>query len=150
MAADGAHLSVERRALRPVDWRMLLAIALGTILNPLNSSMVAVALVDIHTDFRTDIGTSTWMVSAFYLTGAVAQPLMGRLADLLGARRVFLTGVSVAAVGCAVAPLSHPCDGWSQLVPSRPSQPRPRSRPVSDCFARQAASASRPARSRFS
>ena len=74
MAADGAHLSVERRALRPVDWRMLLAIALGTILNPLNSSMVAVALVAIHTDFRIDIGTSTWMVSAFYLTGAVGQP----------------------------------------------------------------------------
>jgi MFS family permease len=98
---------------------MLLAIALGTILNPLNSSMVAVALVAIHTDFRIDIGTSTWMVSAFYLTGAVGQPLMGRLADLLGARRVFLTGVSVAAVVCAVAPLS-PTFGW--LVAARAVQ----------------------------
>jgi MFS family permease len=98
---------------------MLLAIALGTILNPLNSSMVAVALVAIHTDFHIDIGTSTWMVSAFYLTGAVGQPLMGRLADLLGARRVFLTGVSVAAVVCAVAPLS-PTFGW--LVAARAVQ----------------------------
>jgi MFS family permease len=98
---------------------MLLAIALGTILNPLNSSMVAVALVAIHTDFRIDIGTSTWMVSAFYLTGAVGQPLMGRLADLLGARRVFLTGVSVAAVVCALAPLS-PTFGW--LVAARAVQ----------------------------
>jgi MFS family permease len=98
---------------------MLLAIALGTILNPLNSSMVAVALVAIHTDFRIDIGTSTWMVSAFYLTGAVGQPLMGRLADLLGARRVFLTGVSVAAVVCALAPLS-PTFAW--LVAARAVQ----------------------------
>jgi MFS family permease len=98
---------------------MLLAIALGTILNPLNSSMVAVALVAIHSDFHIDIGTSTWMVSAFYLTGAVGQPLMGRLADLLGARRVFLTGVSVAAVVCALAPLS-PTFGW--LVAARAVQ----------------------------
>jgi MFS family permease len=98
---------------------MLLAIALGTILNPLNSSMVAVALVAIHADFRVDIGTSTWVVSAFYLTGAVGQPLMGRLADLLGARRVFLTGVSVAAVVCALAPLA-PTFGW--LVAARAVQ----------------------------
>jgi MFS family permease len=85
---------------------MLFAIALGTILNPLNSSMIAVALVAIHSDFHISIGTSTWLISAFYLTGAVGQPLMGRLADLLGARRVFLSGVAVAAAVCAVAPLA--------------------------------------------
>ena len=98
---------------------MMLAISLGVILNPLNSSMVAVALVAIHHDFRIDIGTSTWMVSAFYLTGAVGQPLMGRLADLFGARRVFLTGVAAAGVVCALAPLS-PTFGW--LVAARAVQ----------------------------
>jgi MFS family permease len=98
---------------------MLVAIALGTILNPLNSSMIAVALVAVHDDFHVSIGTSTWLVSAFYLVGAVGQPLMGRLADLLGGRRVFLTGVTLAAVVCAVAPLS-PSFGW--LVAARAVQ----------------------------
>lgn len=98
---------------------MMLAISLGVILNPLNSSMVAVALVAIHSDFHIDIGTSTWLVSAFYLTGAVGQPLMGRLADLLGARRVFLTGVAAAAVVCGLAPLS-PTFGW--LIAARAVQ----------------------------
>ncbi|HVH63175.1 MAG TPA: MFS transporter [Candidatus Dormibacteraeota bacterium] len=93
----------------------MIAIALGTILNPLNSSMIAVALVPIHTAFRIDIGTSTWLVSAFYLTGAVGQPLMGRLADLLGARRVFLGGVSLACIVCAIAPLA-PSFGWLVAV----------------------------------
>lgn len=83
-----------------------MAIALGTILNPLNSSMVAVALVAIHQDFHVSIGTSTWLISAFYLTGAVGQPLMGRLADLVGPRRVFLSGLGVAAVVSAVAPFA--------------------------------------------
>lgn len=99
--------------------RMLVAIALGTILNPLNSSMIAVALVAVHDDFRVSIGTSTWLVSAFYLVGAVAQPLMGRLADLLGARRVFISGVGLAAIVCALAPLS-PSFGW--LVAARATQ----------------------------
>ena len=102
-----------------MGWRVLVAIALGTILNPLNSSMIAVALVAVHSDFRIDLGTSTWLVSAFYLTGAVGQPLMGRLADVLGARRVFLSGVTLAAVVCAVAPFA-PGFGW--LVAARALQ----------------------------
>ena len=98
---------------------MLVAIALGTILNPLNSSMIAVALVAVHSDFHIDLGTSTWLVSAFYLTGAVGQPLMGRFADLLGARRVFLSGVTLAAFVCAAAPFA-PGFGW--LVAARALQ----------------------------
>jgi len=99
--------------------KLLTAIALGTILNPLNSSMIADALVAVHTDFHVSIGTSTWLVSGFYLVGAVAQPLMGRLADLLGGRRVFVSGVALAAVVCALAPLS-PSFGW--LVAARAVQ----------------------------
>ena len=96
--------------------RVVLAIVLGTLLNPLNSSMIAVALVTLHHDFGVDLGTSTWLISGFYLAGAVGQPLMGRLADLFGARRVFLTGLTVAFLVAIAAPLS-PTFGW--LVAAR-------------------------------
>src|SRR6266566_9593904 len=97
--------------MRPISRRVILAIVLGTLLNPLNSSMIAVALVTLHHDFGVDLGTSTWLISGFYLAGAVAQPLMGRIADIFGARRVFLGGLSVACVVAFLAPLS-PSFGW--------------------------------------
>lgn len=99
-----------------VPRRVVFAIVLGTLLNPLNSSMIAVALVTLHHDFGVDLGTSTWLISGFYLAGAVGQPLMGRLADLLGARRVFLTGLTVAFLVSIAAPFS-PTFGW--LVAAR-------------------------------
>ncbi len=99
-----------------VPKRVVFAIVLGTLLNPLNSSMIAVALVTLHHDFGVGLGTSTWLISGFYLAGAVGQPLMGRLADLLGARRVFLSGLTVAALVALAAPLS-PSFGW--LVAAR-------------------------------
>src|ERR1700674_4564225 len=92
--------------MRGVRWRVIVPIVLGTLLNPLNSSMIAVALVTLHHDFNVDLGTSTWLVSAFYLTGGVGQPLMGRLADLLGPRRVFLTGLALVGLVALLAPLS--------------------------------------------
>jgi MFS family permease len=102
--------------MRATGWRLMVPIVLGTTLNPLNSSMVAVALVAFHQDFHVTLGTATWLVSAFYLTGAVGQPLMGRLADLLGARRVFVAGLAVVVMVAVLAPLA-PNFGW--LVAAR-------------------------------
>jgi MFS family permease len=91
------------------------AILLGTLLNPLNSSMIAVALVRLRDDFAVTLATASWLVSAFYIAAAVGQPLMGRLADLLGPRRVFCAGwVLVGATG-ALAPLV-PSFGWLVAV----------------------------------
>jgi len=102
-------------AREPVDPnvppRMLATIALATLLNPLNSSMIAVALVPIQAAFHAGIADATWLISGFYLAGAVGQPLMGRLADQFGPRRVFTTGLALAAVTGALAPMA-PSIGW--------------------------------------
>lgn len=78
----------------------------GTLLNALNSSMIAVALVSMERDFHSGVATATWLISAFYIAAAVAQPLMGKLADRFGPRRVFVTGLSVVLVVSAVSPLA--------------------------------------------
>jgi len=81
-------------------------VVLGTLLNALNSSMIAVALVAIGHAFHAG-SEVVWLVSGLYLTAAVAQPTMGRLTDLLGPRRIFCLGlviVGVSAVGASFAP----------------------------------------------
>ncbi len=79
------------------------ALCLGTVLNPLNSSMIAVALVDFQDEFALGIATVTWVITAFYLCSAAMQPVMGRFADRFGARRLFVGGMVLVAVTCALA-----------------------------------------------
>jgi len=90
---------------------MVGAIALGTLLNPLNSSMIAVALISLHSYFGISVATVTWLVSGFYLAAAVGQPLMGRFADLFGPRRIFCSGMLLVCVTSALAPWV-PAFGW--------------------------------------
>src|SRR5215831_4731474 len=108
---DAADAAQSARPARRPELRLIGAMLAGTLLNPLNSSMIAVALVLIQADFRVSVATASWLLSGFSLAAAVAQPLMGRFADLFGPRRVFCTGLLVVGVASALAPLA-PALGW--------------------------------------
>jgi MFS family permease len=88
------------------DARLVAAVATGTILNPLNSSMIAVALVPIAADFGAGTTTSTWLISGFFLAAAIAMPLMGRFADLFGPKRTFVTGLALVGISGAIGTIA--------------------------------------------
>ncbi len=81
------------------DRRLAPPLLLGSVLNPINSTMLAVALVPIGTALGEPPSRTAWLVSALYLTTAIGQPVVGRLVDLFGPRRLYL--VATALVGVA-------------------------------------------------
>jgi predicted MFS family arabinose efflux permease len=94
-----------------VPTRIAVSVALGTLLNPLNSSMIAVGLVALQGEFHVSLATSTWLISSFYLAASVGQPVMGRLADRYGPRRIFISGLALVGV-TGILVLFAPGFGW--------------------------------------
>jgi MFS family permease len=94
-------LSVTSGKLRvPFGFRFVAPLALGSTLNPINSTMIATALVPIANSFHASVADAGWLIAGLYLASAIAQPTMGRLADLFGARRIYLISLFlVAAAG---------------------------------------------------
>ncbi|WP_036319389.1 MFS transporter [Microbispora sp. ATCC PTA-5024] len=89
------------------DRRLLPPMLLGSVLNPINSTIISVALVPIGTALGAPVSQTAWLVSALYLATALGQPVVGRLVDIFGPRRLFLlsTGlIGVAGVAGALAP----------------------------------------------
>ncbi|MFZ3554412.1 MFS transporter [Streptomyces sp. BH055] len=78
--------------------------------------MISTALVAIGHDFGIGAADTAWLISVLYLASAVAQPVLGKLADTLGPRRVFLAGLVVVCVSGVVGALA-PAFGW--LIVSR-------------------------------
>jgi nicotinamidase-related amidase/predicted MFS family arabinose efflux permease len=79
---------------------------LGSILNPVNSSMIAVALVPIGIALGAPPAETAWLVSALYLATAIGQPVTGRLVDLYGPRRLYLAGAALVGIAGIVGALA--------------------------------------------
>ncbi|MHC3467169.1 MFS transporter [Streptomyces sp. 7R007] len=80
------------------DRRLIAPMLVGSVLNPVNSSMIAVTLVPIGTAFGAPPARTAWLVSALYLATAVGQPVVGRLVDMYGPRRLYLLGTALVGV----------------------------------------------------
>lgn len=88
------------------DRRLIVPIILGAILNPINSTMLAVALVPIGIAFGAPAAETSWLVTGLYLATAVGQPVVGRLIDLYGPRRLYLAGSVLIGAGGVLGTLA--------------------------------------------
>ncbi|CAL9629696.1 MFS transporter [Streptomyces sp. enrichment culture] len=101
---SGARPAVPNRDIaisqdRAFSWRFTTPLFIGSALNPVNSSLIATALVPIAHGIGVPIGQTAALVTALYLASAIAQPTAGKAAEVLGPRRVFLAGTILVAVG---------------------------------------------------
>ncbi|WP_329129029.1 MFS transporter [Streptomyces sp. NBC_01476] len=84
---------------RPFGPRFVAPMFIGSALNPINSSVIATALVSIAAAMGVPVGRTSILISSLYLTSAIAQPTAGRLSEEFGPRRVFLVGIVIVLAG---------------------------------------------------
>ena len=93
-----------RRQPRPTA--VLLVAAFGAFLAFLDSTIVNIAFPAIQRYFHSDIGSLSWVLNAYNIAFAALLVVGGRLADLLGRKRMFIYGMVLFTTTsglCAVA-----------------------------------------------
>ena len=87
-------------------WWVFAAVAMGTLTSVINHGGMSVALPTIAQYFDADLSTVQWVVIAEGLTISALLLPMGRLSDIVGRRRIYITGLVIfisAAVLAAAA-----------------------------------------------
>ncbi|MEX5635428.1 MFS transporter [Parafrankia sp. FMc2] len=105
--AGGAVPSTGQRGSRAV----FPVLALVVVAVNLPQSVVVPVLPGLQESYGSDPVTVTWLITGFLLSSAVATPLMGRLADTYGQRRILAAALIVLSAGCLGASLA-PSIGW--------------------------------------
>ncbi|MDN5284242.1 MAG: Major facilitator superfamily 1 [Mucilaginibacter sp.] len=101
---------------QPIPWKFMLPLVLSAMMNPLNSTMLATALVTLCNSFKITIGDGAILIASLYVTATVAQPFMGRLADIYSPKKINAIGTYLVLLASAVG-IAAPNLGW--LIVSR-------------------------------
>ncbi len=97
--------------MTPPPRALIVVLALAGITVSLQQTFVIPLLPHLPELLHTTPGNASWAVTATLVAGAVSIPIAGRLADMLGKRRVLLWCLSLLVTGSAVAALSTSL-GW--------------------------------------
>src|SRR4029078_2128550 len=112
----------EGSQLDPRRWIALAVIVAAQFMVVLDVAIVNVALPSIRTDLHFSRESLQWVITAYSIFFGGVLLLGGRLADLLGRRRLFMAGLALFTVssllagiawsagcmiGCIFAPVQH-------------------------------------------
>jgi EmrB/QacA subfamily drug resistance transporter len=97
-------------------WSVMLVAGSGIYMVTLDSGIVNVALPVLTAEFHTALNTAQWVILGYLLCITALLLPAGRLADMLGRKRVFLVGFLLFAGSSALCGLA-PSIGW--LVAAR-------------------------------
>ena len=100
-------------------WLALIVLCLGDLMIVLDTTIVNVALPSIRADLHFSAASLAWVVNAYLLTFGGSLLLGGRLGDLFGHRRLFLSGIALFTLASLVCGLSQ---SQAQLVAARAVQ----------------------------
>lgn len=87
-----------------VTLTILSTIALGF---SLQQSLVVPALTTIQLDLGASATSTTWLVTGFLLSSSIATPIIGRLGDMYGRKRVMLLSLVVLSASTVLAAMAQ-------------------------------------------
>ncbi len=86
--------------------RLLPSVLLAVVGFSMSMTIVSAALPTIAEDLHSSTQTLSWAVTGLFLAMAIGTPIMGRIGDIHGHRKVLLVGAAVLTIGtflCAFA-----------------------------------------------
>jgi MFS family permease len=87
-------------------WKVLAVLASLATMAMYAETMLIPAIPDLIRDFDVSYSMSSWILTAYLISGAVMTPIAGKLADIYGKKKVLLGILAVYIIGLAMAGFS--------------------------------------------
>jgi EmrB/QacA subfamily drug resistance transporter len=91
----------------PRRWFAAAVVIVSVAIPVLDNTILNVAIPTILREFDTDLPSLQWVITGYSLTFATFLIIGGRLGDMYGHRRMFVTGAVIFGVGSLLASMSH-------------------------------------------
>ncbi|WP_030169577.1 MFS transporter [Streptomyces sp. NRRL S-813] len=96
-------LTTTSRPTRSASGAVVPVLAFAGIVVAVMQTLLVPVIKDLPQLLNTSPSNATWVLTSTLLSGAVATPIMGRLGDLYGKRRMLITSLAVMVVGALIS-----------------------------------------------
>src|ERR1700744_1850811 len=100
-------------------WIIVAVVCIGSFMGQLDASITHLVLPALERDFSASVGEVSWVAVIFLLAVSVMLPIFGRLADMYGRKKLYVSGFLIFIAGSALCGFA-PGLGW--LVAARALQ----------------------------
>ncbi|MGH9927243.1 MAG: MFS transporter, partial [Nitrososphaeraceae archaeon] len=102
---DDSNLLASRggTAIPRTAWKLLVILSSIATMVMYVETMLIPAIPDLINDFNVSYGTSSWILTTYLISGAVATPIVGKLSDVYGKKKVLLLVMLIYAIGVSFA-----------------------------------------------
>src|SRR5215469_2713041 len=107
---------VETKQQNGYQWTALSVTTVGALLGAIQGSALLIALPNILAELHTTFLTIIWVLLGYLLIVTILTPIIGRLADLWGRKRLYNSGFVVFTIGSLIAGLAQPQFHGADLV----------------------------------
>jgi EmrB/QacA subfamily drug resistance transporter len=101
------------------QWTALSVTTVGALLASMQGSALLIALPNILSELHATFFTIMWVLMGYLLITTVLTPVVGRLADMWGRKRLYNSGFAVFVFGSLVAGLAQPQFHGADLILGR-------------------------------
>jgi len=88
------------------QWLILLLISLASFMGALDATIVNISLPTMSKYFQTDVATVSWVSMSYLLVLSGTLITFGRVADIHGYKKIYLSGFAVFTIGSLLCGLS--------------------------------------------
>ncbi len=88
-------------------WYVMLAVACGVFLCTLDGSIVNIALNTLVKEMDKPLAVVEWVVLAYMLTIATLMLSVGRFADMIGKKKIYMVGLAIFTLGSGLCGLAQ-------------------------------------------
>ncbi|HET7641842.1 MAG TPA: MFS transporter, partial [Ktedonobacteraceae bacterium] len=101
------------------QWTALSVTTVGALLASIQGSALLIALPNILAELQASFFTIMWVLLGYLLIVTVLTPIIGRLADMWGRKRLYNSGFIIFTVGSLISGLAQPQFHGADLVLGR-------------------------------
>jgi len=101
-----SNTSNNKNAISTSAWITLAILGSSILITMYGETMLLPAIPHIITEFNISYNTSSWILTAYLIAGAVMTPIAGKLSDIYGRKKIVLIIMIIYIIGISLGGLS--------------------------------------------